>query len=242
LKLESGAIMEDLRFPYTIFDIFVYFLPGFIFTSSLIWLVVPENSILDLFYFIDSTKDFKYIYFFFSLIIFYSIGHIVSSIAQKILEKIFIKNLLGYQTQNLFGSSSKNSCILFKLSDLSDYRKCYSEKFQEKFNQTFNDYFSDMGDHEHDRFMLCFTFVKENCPTTFSRITTFLLIYDFSRNTSLSLLFLGFTLLIKNYFLYGTIIVMIAYLFFCRYLKFYRMYADEIFRTFYVHNLRKATN
>ena len=91
-------------------------------------------------------------------------------------------------------------------------------------------------------FMLCHSVVKEECPAAFSRLNIFIIQYDFARNLAMALLvsipFLMWVGFSRNEMVYVGLGLLSALLFavlFLRYLKFYRRFSDEVFRSFYVY-------
>ncbi len=223
--------MDDLKIPFSFFDFFGYLFPGFIATIAFIWLIIPNDAYQRTIDFFNSTKDFKYIIFFVILIMIYGLGHVVSSLGSYLFEGILIGKWLGYPSENLFRRERKNTW------PFSGYGRNYSEKFIDAFSEKFDGYFGDFN--SYDKFMLCFTFVKEKCSTTFGRLITFISLYDFSRNSAMGFLILAIVSILKGYYFYGVILIILTFFFISRYLKFFRSYGDEVFRTFYVYNLNK---
>lgn len=223
--------MNNLKIPFTFFDFFGHLFPGFIFTITIFWLLIPEQTYQKTIDFFSSTKDFKYIIAFAILLIIYSLGHVVSSLGSYLLEGLLLGKWLGYPSENLFGTERKNTW------PFSSYGKNYSKKFRKAFNEKFKKHFGDFN--SYDKFMLCFTFVKEKCPTTFGRLTIFISLYDFSRNSAVALFILAIVSILKGYYLYGAILFVLTFMFISRYLKFFRRYGDEVFRAFYVYSLKK---
>lgn len=85
-----------------------------------------------------------------------------------------------------------------------------------------------------DKYMLCFTFVKEKCPVALGRLTIFISLYDFARNSAMALLILALVFIYNGYILYAEILFVLTLIFISRYLKFFRIFGDEVFRTFYI--------
>ncbi len=223
--------MDDSNIPFNFFDFFGYLIPGLIFTTAIIWVMIPENTYQKTIDFFNSTKDFTYIISFVILIIIYGLGHVVSSLGSYLFEGILVGKWLGYPSKNLFNREEKNTW------PFSSYGKNYSKEFRNSFNEKFKEHFGDFN--SLDKFILCFTYVKEKCPATFGRLTIFISLYDFSRNFALALLILAVVCILKGYYLYSGILFVLTFLFISRYLKFFRIYADEVFRTFYIYNLKK---
>lgn len=219
--------MADLKIPFSFFDFFGYLFPGFIFATAIIWLLIPNDPVTKIIDFFNSIKDFKYIFSFVIFIVIYGFGHVVSSFASYLFEGILIAKWLGYPSDNLFKNKSKNTWLF------SSYGQNYSEQFRVAFNKTFTENFGEFGNY--DKFMICFNLVKEKCPATTGRLAVFISLYDFSRNSAMALIPLALVSIFQGYYLYGVIIFGMACLFISRYLKFFRIYGDEVFRSFYVY-------
>jgi hypothetical protein len=219
--------MEDSDIPFNFFDFFGYLIPGIIFTIAIIWVLIPDNTYQKTIDFFKSIEDFKYIISVIIVIMVYGLGHVVSSLGSYIFEGILVGMWLGSPSDNLFNSKEKNTW------PFSSYGKNYSKEFRNSFNDKFKEFFGDFKETK-DRFFLCFTFVKEKCPATFGRLNIFISLYDFSRNSAVALLFLAIVSILRGYYLYAGILFVLTFIFISRYLKFFRIYGDEIFRTFYV--------
>lgn len=223
--------MDNLKIPFTFFDFFGYLFPGFIFFVAILWILVPEQAYQKTIDFFNLTKDFKYIISFAILIIIYSLGHVVSSLGSYLFEGLLVGKWLGYPSEHLFNDERKNTW------PFSSYGKNYSERFRDAFNEKSKEQLGDFN--SYDKFMLCFTFVKEKCPTTFGRLTIFISLYDFSRNSAIALLILAIVSILKSYYIYSVLLFGLTFLFTSRYLKFFRIYGDEVFRTFYLYSSEK---
>lgn len=223
--------MADLKIPFSFFDFFGYLFPGFIFTISIIWLLIPNDPMTKIINFFNLTKDFMYLSLFATFIIIYGIGHIVSSFGSYLFEGMLIGKWLGYPSKNLFKDESKNIWLF------SSYVRNYSEQFRVAFNDIFEEKFGVFGDY--DKFMICFSLIKEKCPATAGRLAVFISLYDFSRNSAMALTILAIVSIFQGYYGLSVIILVVAYLFVLRYLKFFKIFGDEVFRSFYVYSKNK---
>lgn len=219
--------MDDEKIPFNLFDFFGYIIPGLIFTIAIIWVLIPENTYQKTIDFFKSVTDFKYIISFVIVIMIYGLGHVISSLGSYLFEGLLVGEWLGYPSKNLFNSEQKNTW------PFSSYGKSYSKEFINAFNKKFKEHFGEFEDIG-DKFMLCFTLVKEKCPATFGRLTIFISLYDFSRNSAMALLILAMVSILRGYYSHAVILFVLTFLFISRYLKFFRIYGDEVFRTFYV--------
>lgn len=218
--------MDTLKIPFTFYDFFGYLFPGFIFAISICLLFTQSIEYEKIIVFLNDFEEYKYILVLIIAIISYSLGHVVSSLGSWLFEKILIGKWLNYPSDNLFKKNNKNGLF-------SSYRRNYTEEFREAFNKNFEEIFGDFKNY--DKFMLCFTYIKEKCPNTFSRLNVFISLYDFSRNSAMSLLILAFVTILKGNLLFSLLLMLLTLLFFTRYLRFFRIYGDEVFRSFYVY-------
>lgn len=218
--------MDDSDIPFNFFDFFGYLIPGIIFTIAIICVLIPDNTYQNTIDFFKSITDFKYIISFVIVIMVYGLGHVVSSLGSYLFEGLLIGKWLGYPSENFFNSKVKNTW------PFPSYGNNYSKEFRNSFNEKFKERFGDFN--SFDKFILCFTYVKEKCPATLGRLNIFISLYDFSRNSAAALLILAIVSILRGYYLYAGILFILTFLFISRYLKFFRIYGDEIFRTFYV--------
>lgn len=231
--------MSIVKITFSKYDFFGILLPSIVLLISII-LILPYELYSGLSLYLDNFAEFKLlITVILSVgIIFlcYIIGLLISAISSWVIEKKIIKKLLKYPSFNLF---NKTTSKWFK-----SYKTSYSQNFINKFNEKFNNYFGSGFEDEEDRFRLCFEVVKEHCPTSFGRLKTFISLYGLHRNLSITFLLIMVLYIIKacyEYSLMFTVIIiislLISYFNFVNFLKFFRIYADEIFRAFYVYQI-----
>lgn len=229
--------MTDLKISFNRYDYFGLILPGVLLLISVLF-IIPQEIYIGLGNSLESYKDLKFAFIFLigvTLIFFsYLIGIFISSIGSWLIEGYIIKKKLKYPSYNLFNDKDSK---WFK-----SYEKSYSSTFIEQFNKIYNEYYNGISFQGDDKFMTCFTYVKEKCPITYSRLNIFLSIYGLYRN--LTVCFIMIFLIFTIYFIFTlNLFILIIMLFssgyfiicFYRFLKFFRIYSDEIFRTFYMH-------
>jgi hypothetical protein len=234
--------MVELKISFSKYDFFAVIIPGFlILVSTLILLekgffILLENT-LNTF----NVLNFVFILIFGTVVIIlsYIIGLNVSYFSSWLIEGKIIKKWLKYPSVNLF--THRKSGKLFK-----SYRRSFSKSFQKKFKTTYNDYFKDDFEKDQESFSLIHAVIKENCPVSFSRLTTFISIYGLLRNLSLSIIYpmiVGIYIgIISSSGVLITIFIIslaiIPYSCFRGFLKFFRTYANELFKSFYVFCLQ----
>lgn len=226
--------MAEMRIPFSVFDFFVYLIPGALVVSSVFVIVWPVNDLTSLWSDLNSIGDLRYALYGIALILAYVVGHAIAAAGSSFLEGVVIGRVLGYPSTNMFRST--NSRFFWK------YRKSYSPKFVSEFDRLFEQLFGRGYDRE-DIFMLCHSVVKEECPAAFSRLNVFIVQYDFARNLAMALLisfpFLLWVGLARNessFIALGLFSALLCVVMTLRYLKFYRRYSDEVFRSFFTYN------
>jgi hypothetical protein len=228
----TGALVMETKFNF--YDFLAYLIPGFLAITALALLFAAPNMLGTFF---ERTEPYKYIVSTLVVLLSYAMGHVISQLASLLCERLLVRHWLGYPSENLF-STSKKEVWFFK-----DYRRPYSADFAGKFKDVYEQKFTTTFQH-YDGFMACFHFVKEHSSAALDRLNTFLAIYDFCRNTAMGLSLLALGFLARAYFthrsvlvIYGGLALLLAIFFFYRYLKFFRHYGDEVFRSFHVLTL-----
>lgn len=258
--------MVDLKISFSKYDYFGIIIPGIIVVVSII-LSLPMQFYLDLGILLKTIGELEYFFIFLIgisfVILSYFIGMIISALGSWLIENIVIKKFLNYQTYHLFKSKikinsvndkvvNKTKKILEKKNEKKEgfffkkYKEPYSKEFQQQFEVYFGKYFNKIRYSDEDKFKLCFAVVKENCPITYGRLSTFISLYNLSRNLTISFS-ITIPILIYNYiifqnflFLIGILVaLMFIFFFFKNYLKYFKIYADEVFRAFYIFCLEK---
>ena len=229
--------MTDLKISFNRYDYFGLILPGVLLLISVLF-IIPQEIYISLGNSLESFKDLKYAFVFLigtTLIFFsYLIGMIISSIGSWLIEGYIIKKKINYPSYNLFNDTSSKR---FK-----SYKKSYSSTFIEQFNKTYNEYYTGISFQGDDKFMTCFHYVKEKCPITYSRLNIFLSMYGLYRN--LTVCFIIILSIFTVYFILTLNLILIVIMLlsggfsiicFYRFLKFFRIFSDEVFRSFFMH-------
>ena len=249
--------MVNLEINFSKYDYFGIIIPGFVFLLFLIF-IFPIEFFINIGNIISSFGNFGFAFVFLIsvgiIIISYLFGLIISGIGYSLIEGLIIEKKLKYPSYYLFQTKNKdtsknevdsnnenNSSKLFKR-----YRRNYSKEFIDNFNEAFNAYFKEDNYNDTDRFKLCFHVVKEKSPMAFSRLTTFISLYGLYRNLTITFIIGTFLLLYKlvislNFLLILLIICicLLSLFSFNNFLKFFSVYADEVFRSFYIYALEK---
>ena len=209
--------MGDIKIPFNLYDFLGYIVQGFLLLIGLIFLFDIAKETVDELISSYGLYPSGFILF----IISYVLGHVNSEIGKLIIEDFHVKKRKGYP----------------KVLETN-------EPFREEFNRVFDKYFENKFDIE-DReniFLVAFHTVKENCPVTFSRLFSFLVLYGFSRN--LCMIFNAYALIflikliyhINSWYFAGFIIsIAFSYVFFRRYYKFLKHYNSEVYYSFYLY-------
>ena len=230
--------MTDLKISFNRYDYFGLILPGVLLLISVIF-IIPQEIYIGLGNSLESYKDLKFAFIFLigvALIFFsYLIGMVISSIGSWLIEGNIIKKKLKYPSYNLFNDSDSKW--------FENYQKSYSSTFIEQFNKTFNEYYNGISfQGDDDKFMTCFHYVKEKCPITYSRLNIFLSMYGLYRNLTVCFIillsiFTVYFILTLNLFIILIMLLSGSFSTMCfyRFLKFFRIFSDEVFRSFYMH-------
>lgn len=239
--------MVDLQLKFNKYDYFGIIIPGILFIFSII-VLVPFDIYLGLEIFFVSLSSLQSVYIFLismALIVFaYVIGFVISGIGRWIIEEKIIGKKLKYPSENLFSTDETTKKFFFQ-----KYKKPYSKQFIGELIKSFNQYFKKIDFSEDDGFKLCFSVVKENCPVAFGRLTTFLSLYGLYRTLCIEFVLILIIFSIYSIFYVNALIViiliflpMLSVICFSNYLKFYKTYADEVFRSVYIYFLENKKN
>ncbi len=215
---------------FNFYDFLGYIIPGYLLTGGLVLVLVPLPRVREI---LDSLEPYKYIVSFATVLVAYGAGHLTSQLAGLIAERLLIGKWLGYPSAHLFGAGGPGRLF-------AAYRRAYSEPFVKEWKPLYEETFGMPFEH-HQAFLNAYHYVKENSQPSLARLNTFIAIYDFARNTALALFVVGIAAALQGVRLGASTHLAIAsasatmaVLLFLRYLKFFRHYADEVFRTFYV--------
>ncbi len=231
------------------YDYFGILFPGSLVTASL-FLFFPEIVLLINSY-INSVGGLNYLFIaFFSLIgilMCYIAGLVVTSLGRWLLEDKIIGKKLGYPGDILFkvndpGQNNVTPSSHKQGTWLKVYKKPYSPDFIESFNKVFSGYFNaTLLKDQKDKFSLCFATVKEHCPATLDRLNTFISLYGLNRNLVAAFLILSGVVVAHAIKIFNALpliwlflFALLIYVHFKTFLKFFRTYGDEVFRTFFI--------
>jgi hypothetical protein len=224
---------ESSKVSFWAYDIFGYLLPGLVlivgFAKSNQW--VYDN--VHLHWTSGSYADYAII-----LGIAYTIGHLVSGLSSFALERLLLRHILKYPTQQMF-KENDNTSKYVKLF-FPGYFRPYSKDFQKSVKDKIKKEFDIEPSEEHDLFWLSWSFVCANHPVAYKRATHFLELYGFSRNMSMSFLmlvpstwFASWTNTMNGY-LWSLSALFAAWILFVNYTKLLRRLNDEVYRAFVV--------
>jgi hypothetical protein len=209
--------------PFTAYDVFAYLSAGFFLVGAADY-AFPGEWLLD--------ADLTTAQVFAWIIVAYVMGHVSGQISSVLLEKGLVKHHLGYPTAALFGTS--------KASDqLRELFPGYFEEIHEQIRELVKTHAEHDADitKEDALFYYCDARVKRNEQVA-SVLAVFLGLYGFARNVciaaavSVVLLVVGAAIDRSDWelklLLAGSAAVIAIFLLY-RYLKFFRVYALEMF-------------
>jgi len=221
--------MSDSRF--NVYDFFAYIIPGYLVAFGPMAWIGFSGRITEV---LHAIEPYKYVFSVGSILGAYAIGHLVSEVASLVEERLLVARWLGYPSQNFFAMPLRRP-LLF-----SEYRRGYDDNFAEDWKKTYEAVFHRPFDHRA-AFLDAFHTVKGVSAPARQRLEVFTSAYGFCRNLAMALVlivppFVALSLQAHDprMLLGGLGSLMAAFVFFARYLKFYRHFADEVFRSFYV--------
>lgn len=256
MELSSKSINQSLN----LYSIFGYLLPGFFLVSLLIIdydfsklmrtydqtgkLSLQDIKALDLkinyvadFFSTGTMSDFKFIPFLIFLFFCYLIGHLVSALSSFFLERILVKETMGYPSTILLGGIQPKWKFFF-----GNYRRPLKSQMIGKLKLLINENYS-FEVNKDDYYWLCYSYIITVKPFLAPRVHHFVNLYGFSRNIATSIfIYLFLRLVILNCYLGSDMdqyswltwgIFLIAGLFmFWNYLKLFRRQAIDIYFLF----------
>lgn len=237
--------MVDLKISFSKYDYFGILIPGFLLLTIIVFLL-PFELFFNLSSLLKLLGNLEFAFIFLIglgiIVIIYLIGVIVSGMGYWLIEGKIISKKLKYPSNHLLQKNERNKSNKF----FKKYRSSYSELFRNQFNKTFNDYFKEKNYDENDKFKLCYHVVKEKSPIAFQRLTTFISLYGLYRNLTITFMIGTFLFLYQIIITHNLIYLVLIFAFpllslFCfnNFLKFFRIFADEVFRSFFIYTLEK---
>lgn len=173
----------------------------------------------------------------------YTLGHILADFAYRFLELGFALRLVGSPTSYALGTATPCKAryqlvrLLVWLLGIPEYTRRFSPQWCQTFRSNYKRQTS-IDFEEREALRICFHVVKGNCPGAMERISTFLNLYSFSRNAAFTLGLLALLTSRAEIPGAGTIAAVMfvaAVLLVGRYLKFFRLYSDEVYLTFFAY-------
>ncbi|MCG8431768.1 MAG: hypothetical protein MJA29_11420 [Candidatus Omnitrophica bacterium] len=226
--------MKNHAVPFNLYDYLGYLMTGFVTIIFIYSLGIAEITKLK--NSLESVLQHEYILTVLLMIACYIVGQIVSLFGKCIFVNIIIKKWLNYPSRNFFRMFSDNEKFRnfkpVRWFHFREYKRPYPEEFANKIKEYYEQETGRRFD-ESEAFLFCFHYVKEYCPATHARLLIFLSLYDFSRNLSVIFLMMGAVYFLSCRMMWGAGCWMFAYLLFFRYLQFFRIFSNEVFRSFY---------
>lgn len=258
---ESDSPANIVKFPFTLYDIFGYLIPG----ATLIISILLAHDLIGMVKLIwfhgngqypademphylgmiaECYKESAIVTTVFALLVSYVTGHAIAVGSSFVLEKFALEFFIGYPAVTMFKLDAKGmpkwKRTLRRCWGVSHYARPFSPEFIETFQELFSKRFQGKFKDARDMFWLSFELVSMNCPNAFLRVMHFLSMYGFSRNMSFAFL-LSSLLLLPYCWAHGGLswIVWLAYVvlvmaFYLNYMKLLRRLNDEVFRATYV--------
>jgi hypothetical protein len=220
------------KIPFSVYDFFGYLASGFLLLVSLDF---AFNSELLL------SQELTIVLGIFWIIVAYIAGHVVANLSGYIIEEKIVRGVLGEPSKILFNSNSNMKKRFTKL--FPGFYKQLPKDTQDRILKNAKKKAGIEGSGSA-LFYHCHPIVKKD-PATLSRLNTFLNLYGFCRNLTMSLIIVLLILVAgvindrvagenfspeKLWWAVAAIIGAIGM--FYRYLKFFRHYAVEVFITY----------
>lgn len=236
---EEGAISSKKHYFWG-YDIFGYLLPGallaLIGAKSNSWIydqLVGHWKNPDLSLGINIVDVIVLLFFV------YILGHIISGISSFILERLLLRKTLDYPTYRMFNNTEERVWRVFRFM-FPGYFRAYSKEFRESILSKYKSRYPDLNKNTHDLFWVCFSWISMHHSTAYRRATHFLELYGFSRNISMSFIFIALLPMLPHWtgFIHWSILsginLFVALVMYINYTKLLRRLNDEVYRGFYV--------
>ena len=170
----------------------------------------------------------------------YLIGHVVASVSSFLLERRLTRWIIGSSTTCMFSNTPIGGWRRLLSAHLKPLPPATAERVLARAKKQ-----AGVGEPSEALFFHCFGVVRQEASTR-ERLTTFLSLYGFCRNAAMAALInaavMGFALgansaagvdTLSAGFLVSVVLAGVMYL---RYLKFYRLYAVEVYVTYAEEN------
>ncbi len=214
-----------MKIPFSVYDFFGYLSSGFI--------ILYAADFTFGFGFI-AAKEIGVQIIALLAILSYTIGHLVANISSYVLEHTIARRLLG-PPEKILLSPAKKTILRFIFPI---YYKPFPSRFMDAvLNKAKTEGYPEAG---RSLFLHCHSIAKKN-DTTNERLSTFLNLYGFSRNMCMAFIICSAIVSIgaklnpacsDKCSLLVLAAIFLAIGLFYRYLKFYKHYTEEVYRTY----------
>lgn len=247
--------MKDYPFAFSIFDTIAYLAVGFLFWFIVI-LAIPFLNLHLASLLKGSNISSPFILIPAGGLASYISGQVFAYLGRLFFENLLIEKRLGYPSDNFFSCivkapsnnedspPNKQAKALGKLFNwlTLNYKKPFSNGLAQAIRSKYTSLTSREFTHQ-DAFYFCFHYVKEKSPTSYSRFLAFLQIYSFCRNMCVVFILASVGVLVSYFFclidtsihplILFAVFLILGIILFIRYLHFFRLCGEEIFRCFY---------
>lgn len=224
---------EAAKVSFWAYDIFGYLLPGLLLLAGLTVSNKWMASYLGNHWNSQNYADYAII-----LGIAYIFGHVISGLSSFLLERLFLRHVLGYPTQQMF--KEKDDTPKYVKIFFPGYFRPYSQPFRDAVRKKVRKKFTLGVTDDHDLFWLSWSYICAHHPVAYRRATHFLELYGFSRNMAMSFLLLVPSTWLPtwtdtmNGYLWSAGAFSCAWILFVNYTKLLRRLNDETYRAFVV--------
>lgn len=215
----------DQKIPFTSYDFWAYLSAGFLLLFAIDSSADTKLLMRDSWTVVQATV---------AISVAYAIGQIVASLSSWVFERGLVGKVLGYPRKVLFGEAKGPAWLRRSLG-------AYFQPLPTEVQVAIRDKATKAGVAQAGEAMFVLAFASaRQTPAVMSRLDNFLNLYGFCRNTALvgfidAAIFYGSYLQKagpEQHLLWSRIALVIALGMTLRYLKFYRLYAHEVFTSF----------
>ena len=215
----------DQKIPFTSYDFWAYLSAGFLLLFAIDSVVGTKLLMRNSWTIVQGVV---------AISVAYAVGQLIASASATVFEKVLVGKLFGYPRDTLFGKSRASKKVQRLLPGYfmtlpAATQAAVLEKGQKQ----------GVGQSGEALFWVAFSYARQT-PAVMSRLETFLNLYGFCRNTAL-VAFIDAALFYWSYLqsngpsehlLWSRLSLIVAIGMTLRYLKFFRLYANEVFTSF----------
>lgn len=232
--------MAEMIIPFSVYDFFVYLIPGalVLLVGSLLFWSVDELKVL--WSSLNSFGELRFVLYGGGLVLAYVLGQFTALVSSLLLESIVVNSALKSPTDHMFRDdwNNWNENIYF----FRNYREPFRKGFVSAFRKIYESLFP-LENYKCDRlFDACHGVVREKCPNAVLKLDTISLQYGFAGNLAIALLFaipmllrIGYSEDDSLFYYLGAACSVLFCVMLLRYLNFFRLYYDEVFMSFYTY-------